>query len=242
MRAFDDLSMRLAETTGTAAASQRLGVTAETVRRHLRRGTLDGIKVMSRWRVLLGGVPQRAIVLPPQPQMEAVDTAGAVIHVLMEDVAYLREQLSDANREREELRRLLAQAQAIMSRLIAGAPGLAPAAVVQEALPSSPPAAAAPEPAHPDPPAKPDAKRDALSELLKQRAAQEPLSAPQDGAAAPQSTPLEAMITRYLALGWHLRIKLDHRAELAAPTGGQLLYLEEQPDGTVTRQQFREPS
>src|SRR4051794_18823051 len=102
-----------------ALAAEQLGLRPETVRRHLRRGELRGIKLGTRWHVF-----------PPEGFAEAASrwnidgrrevAEDVVVHLLEDELRQLRDQLQAADFERAELRQLLAQAQAIIARLVVG--------------------------------------------------------------------------------------------------------------------------
>ena len=90
-----------------AEAARILGTTGEAIRSRIKRGTLPSVKEGGTVYVLL-----TADQTPPEPQPDADQTTDqtrpdALIESLLDQVAYLREQLAAERRANDENRRLL---------------------------------------------------------------------------------------------------------------------------------------
>lgn len=94
-----------------ATAAEQMGVTTEALRQRIRRGTIVAEKRRGRWFV---AVPEVDRLRPDSDRFEpgeAVQTE--VVQQLREEVSWLRQRLEQAEEERAEMRRLLAQAQQV---------------------------------------------------------------------------------------------------------------------------------
>ena len=88
-----------------ADAARLLGLSAEAVRMRIKRGTLTSEKVEGTVFVLLDADPTRSNVDPTSNQ---TPEQTALVEVLHEQVAYLREQLDQEREANRENRRIIA--------------------------------------------------------------------------------------------------------------------------------------
>jgi hypothetical protein len=88
-----------------ADAARLLGLSAEAVRMRIKRGTLASEKVEGTVFVLLDADPTRSNI-DPTPNQTSEQTA--LVEVLHEQVAYLREQLDQEREANRENRRIIA--------------------------------------------------------------------------------------------------------------------------------------
>ena len=104
---------------GIADAALRLGVSADTIRRRIKRGQLSASRdnTGKLWLILTDGLAKASASLPMQPaayapmQMEQ----SALIAELHEHVASLRNELGHAHSERDRLLTMLEHAQAALA-------------------------------------------------------------------------------------------------------------------------------
>jgi hypothetical protein len=98
----------------TAAAT--LGISTESVRKRLLRGTLAGRKIEGKWEVDLPGrpAPPDAVVLPDRTLVQdgsgREQDAPPRVDDLLQRITWLEQRVEAAEVERAELRRLLAEA------------------------------------------------------------------------------------------------------------------------------------
>ncbi len=95
-----------------ADAARLLGLSAEAVRMRIKRGTLASEKVEGTVFVLLDADPARSNVDPTRsnidPTTNQTPEQTALVEVLHEQVAYLREQLDQEREANRENRRIIA--------------------------------------------------------------------------------------------------------------------------------------
>ncbi len=92
-----------------ADAARLLGLSAEAVRRRIKRGTLASEKVDGTVYVILDADPTQSNADPTNNQTtEPTTEKTAMVEVLSEHVAYLREQLDQEREANRENRRIIA--------------------------------------------------------------------------------------------------------------------------------------
>jgi hypothetical protein len=104
-----------------ALAMQQVGGKLATAARRLQRGSLRGVPIERRWRLLLPDGLRQAVPTWHRGRW-TVEADRTVVRLLEDEVGYLRKQLTGAKQERAELRRLVAQSQAIMAHLVMDTP------------------------------------------------------------------------------------------------------------------------
>jgi hypothetical protein len=244
----------------TAMAGEQLELSIRTVRRHLRRGVLGGVKVLGRWRVakLSGSLSWEG------QRDEASSRTSAQIQadlcLLRSEVQHLRHELEGAEQERAELRQLVAQAQALAARALS-IPAIVSSPMSAEPRDSSGRSSFSADPAvEPALAINPVAQEsqtgrlelDPLAALLGNAAPSRPPSESHDpridsAHAHPDLGPpfmqaesapeiLDSKIAERIRQGWVLITKLDVRAEMGSPGGRGGLYLEQRPDGAIYEQ------
>lgn len=91
--------MELQEVSAQEAA-HTLGVSEDTVIRHIKQGKLTGHKREGRWVCLVEAGPG-------PPKSARADSSGEVVRILEEQVTFLRGQLEASRQAESELRRLI---------------------------------------------------------------------------------------------------------------------------------------
>lgn len=104
---------------GIADAAMRLGVSADTVRRRIKRGQLSASRdnTGKLWLILTDDLAKASVSLPMQPAAYASMhmEQSALIAELHEHVASLRNELDHAHAERDRLLTMLEHAQAALA-------------------------------------------------------------------------------------------------------------------------------